>query len=96
MSIYIDTITLLWATAVLIIYSQWAVRDPSWVSVPGFLATSLYLFAQTGWTVAFLSGDEWGREFSNYIWFGFNTLVFLTLTVSWLRAHRKIKKNKKR
>lgn len=88
MSVYLDTITLLWGTAVLFIYSRWAVTEPTWISITGFVATALYLLAQTGWTVAFIQGDVWGRDFSNYVWFSFNTLVFFILTLIWLDSKK--------
>lgn len=89
MSVYIDTITLLWALYILVVYSNWVVVKQSAIPVLGFLCTTTYLIAQSGWTTAFLLGDVWGRDFSNYIWFIFNTLVFLTLTVLWLRDRGK-------
>lgn len=83
MSVYIDTITLVWAVVVLVLYSNWVVKKPSVLSVIGLALTATYLVAQSGWTTAFLLGDVWGRDFSNYIWFIFNTLVFGLLTVIW-------------
>ena len=85
MSVYIDTITLVWALITLVAYSNWVVVKQGVVPVLGFLCATTYLVAQSGWTTAFLLGDVWGRDFSNYIWFIFNTLVFLTFTVLWLK-----------
>ena len=76
MSVYFDTITLALAVMALFGYSRWVVVKRGVVSTLGFLACVAYLIAQTGWTVAWLTGDEWGREFNNYIWFIFNTSVF--------------------
>lgn len=36
-----------------------------------------YLVAQSGWTTSFLTGNLWGADYNNYIWFLFNTLVFV-------------------
>ena len=36
-----------------------------------------YLVAQSGWTASFLTGNLWGADYNNYIWFLFNTMVFL-------------------
>ena len=83
MSVYIDTITFIWALIVLMLYSSWVVKKTSWLAVIGLALTATYLIAQSGWTTAFLLGDLWGRDFSNYIWFIFNTLVFGLLTVLW-------------
>lgn len=85
LSIYIDAITLVWALAVLVMYANWATIDPKFVSITGLVATILYLFAQTGWTAAFLSGFDWGRVFNNYIWFVFNGTVFAILTFLWIK-----------
>jgi len=83
MSVYIDSITFLWAIIVLVLYSNLIVKGISWLSSIGLAITATYLIAQSGWTTAFLLGDIWGRDFSNYIWFIFNTLVFALLTILW-------------
>lgn len=83
MSVYIDTLTFIWALIVLVLYSNWVVKKTSWLAILGLALTSTYLVAQSGWTTAFLLGDLWGRDFSNYIWFIFNSLVFGLLTVLW-------------
>ena len=83
MSVYIDTLTFIWALGVLVIYSNWIVKTPSWLTGIGLALTATYLIAQSGWTTAFLLGDVWGRDLSNYIWFIFNTLVFGLLTLLW-------------
>lgn len=83
MSVYIDFITLAWAVVVLVLYSNWFVKGWSLLAGMGLALTATYLIAQSGWTTAFLLGDLWGRDFSNYIWFIFNTLVFGLLTILW-------------
>lgn len=83
MSVYIDAITFIWALVVLVLYSNWAVKKPSVLALLGLALTGTYMIAQSGWTTAFLLGDLWGRDFSNYIWFIFNSLVFGLLTVLW-------------
>jgi len=85
MSVYIDTITFIWAVGVLFMYSGWAVKSRRTIPVMGFLAVGTYLVAQSGWTTAFFLGDVWGRDLSNYIWFIFNSLVLGILTVMWCR-----------
>jgi len=86
MSVYIDSITFLWAIIVLVLYSNLIVKGISWLSSIGLAITATYLIAQSGWTTAFLLGDIWGRDFSNYIWFIFNTLVFALLTILWKKV----------
>lgn len=83
MSVYIDSITFIWAVIVLVLYSNWFVKGWSMLAGLGLALTGTYLIAQSGWTTAFLLGDLWGRDFSNYIWFIFNTLVFGLLTMLW-------------
>lgn len=83
MSVYIDSITFIWAVIVLVLYSNWFVKGWSMLAGLGLALTGTYLVAQSGWTTAFLLGDLWGRDFSNYIWFIFNTLVFGLLTMLW-------------
>ena len=91
MSVYIDTITFIWAIVLLFGYGQWCAVHKGALSIIGFAATATYLIAQSGWTTAFLLGDVWGRDFSNYIWFIFNSLVFTLLTVIWIRNDRRRK-----
>ena len=85
MSVYIDTITFIWAVFILFGYSNWVVHKRGLISWLGFLSCVTYLIAQSSWTTAFLLGDVWGRDFSNYIWFLFNSLSFGILTVLWIR-----------
>jgi hypothetical protein len=80
MSIYIDTITFLWASWLLIEFSRRIFAEGTLMNFLGVVATSLYLLAQSGWTTAFFLGDVWGRDFSNLLWFAFNSVVFTILT----------------
>jgi hypothetical protein len=89
MSVYIDTITFMWAVWVLFMYSNWLVTKRGAISFLGFCAAGTYLIAQSGWTTAFILGDVWGRDLSNYVWFVFNTIVFAILTVIRLRDREK-------
>jgi hypothetical protein len=85
MSIYLDSLTLIIALVVLVLYSKWLFEDFKLLNFTAFVAIVSYLFAQTGWTVAFFQGDVWGRDFNNYIWFIFNTSIFFTLIQLWVR-----------
>ena len=89
MSVYIDTITFVWAIGLLFVYAQWLLEDSKLIQIVGFLSIGSYLVAQSGWTTAFLLGDVWGRDLSNYIWFIFNSLVLGLLTMIWLGSKRK-------
>lgn len=79
MSVYLDTITLTLALFALLIHSQQLAQRFNFISVITFVITSSYLLAQSSWTTAWLLGDVWGRDFANYIWFVFNTSVFVLL-----------------
>ena len=89
MSVYIDTLTFVWAIGLLFAYAPWVIMRRGAISILGFLAIIVYLIAQSGWTTAFLLGDVWGRDFSNYVWFVFNSLVFCLLSVIWHRNERR-------
>lgn len=79
MSVYLDMITLILALIALAIRSDMMVKNFNFVNVLSFVLVVSYLFAQTSWTTAWFSGDLWGRDFANYVWFVFNTSVFLLL-----------------
>lgn len=80
MSVAVDLITILLAIISLYMHSVRLAKDlknPVWIF--GVLASAVYLVAQTGWTAAYLNGSLWGAVYNNYIWFIFNTMVFLAL-----------------
>lgn len=83
MSILLDSITFLWAVAMLFVYSDWLIKSKTWIATFGFSAAAMYVLAQSGWTTAFLMGDVWGRDLSNYLWFVFNSIVLALLTYLW-------------
>lgn len=79
-SVYIDTVTFIWALTLLVLFVG---RPKTFLNSLACSAVALYLLAQSGWTTAYLTGDEWGRDISNYMWFGFNSVVLLILTLIW-------------
>lgn len=86
MSIIIDLITIVLAIYTLVLYGKRIALDFKglrWWG--GMLASATYLVAQTGWTAAYLSGNFWGAALNNYIWFAFNTIVFLLL-ICWAKG----------
>jgi len=83
MSVYLDAITMVMCVLLLFPYAKWLAQDPNKWSILGFLCLSIYLLAQVGWTTAWISGDLWGRDLSNYIWFSFNTLACVVLYYIW-------------
>jgi hypothetical protein len=79
-TLYLDLITVV--MAVIIILSAFKATNKRMVL--RFLcgtAAIFYLYAQTGWAAAYVSGNIWGAIFNNYIWFLFNFTVFCTLFV---------------
>ena len=80
-SIYIDFITLAWATVLLLAMPRVVWREQTIEAWLAFQAVVLYLFAQSGWTTAYFSGDEWGAMVSNLVWFAFNSTVFTIFTI---------------
>lgn len=79
MATYLDTVTMALALVALVFYSNKLVKRVSFVNALIFVAILSYLFAQSSWTTAWFLGDVWGRDFANYIWFVFNTSVFVLL-----------------
>lgn len=76
-SIIIDTITILMALYALVLSAQaYATHTSKCVRLMPIAICIVYLVAQSGWTAAFLSGNLWGANYNNYIWFLFNALVF--------------------
>ena len=79
MATYLDTVTMVLAVFALVFYSNKLVKKLSFLNVLSFVVVLSYLFAQSSWTTAWFLGDVWGRDFANYIWFVFNTSVFVLL-----------------
>ena len=79
MSVYLDTVTVVLALIALVIRSNCLVQKVNYVNTLSLILVISYLFAQASWTTAWFLGNEWGREFANYIWFVFNTSVFILL-----------------
>ncbi len=82
MSIYLDTITLVWAMSLLFLFSKLMLTRKNLNSVLGFLAYTTYLVAQSSWTTSYLMGNVYGAMWANYIWFCFNFLSFSIMTLS--------------
>lgn len=81
LSIYLDFITLSWATLILLSLPVYISTNRSALGLLSFIAVSLYIFAQSGWTTAYFSGNLWGAEASNLIWFAFNSCVMLLISL---------------
>ncbi len=79
MSTYLDTITVVLALITLVVYSKRLVDKANFLNIISFIIVFSYLFAQANWTTYWMLGYEWGRDFANYLWFVFNTSVFILL-----------------
>ncbi len=79
MSIYFDAITTVLSLIVLVRYSHLVVRDCNGTRLIGLMLAATYLLAQSSWTAAWFMGNSWGRDWANYVWFLFNSLVFILL-----------------
>jgi hypothetical protein len=77
-SVVIDFITIALALYALVLSVRAFVKPPIeyYFLVPVVICI-IYLVAQSGWTAAFLTGNLWGAKYNNYIWFLFNSLVFI-------------------
>jgi hypothetical protein len=80
LSVVIDMITIILALYALVLSTRAFVASTVnyYFLVPMTICV-VYLVAQSGWTAAFLSGNLWGAKYNNYIWFLFNSLVFIHL-----------------
>lgn len=90
MHIIIDTLTVGWMVALLFVYAPQALITRTKHSWLGLFTVTVYLLAQSSWTVAWILGDEWGRDFANYIWFVFNTSVCAVLTFMYFVSNKEI------
>ena len=77
-SVLIDLITIALALYALVLSARALVKPTTeyYFLVPMAICI-VYLVAQSGWTAAFLTGNLWGAKHNNYIWFLFNSLVFI-------------------
>ncbi len=77
-SVVIDLITITLAVYALVLSAKALVESvfEYYFLVPVVICI-VYLVAQSGWTAAFLTGNLWGAKYNNYIWFLFNSLVFI-------------------
>ena len=77
-SVVIDLITIALALYALVLSARALVKPSTehYSLVPVAICI-VYLGAQSGWTAAFLTGNLWGAKYNSYIWFLFNSLVFI-------------------
>ena len=79
-TLYLDLITVIMAVMI-ILTSFKALHRRMIVRVLCGVAAILYLYAQTGWAAAYVSGNIWGATINNYVWFLFNFTAFVTMFI---------------
>jgi hypothetical protein len=82
---YVDIIPFILATGVLLFGSS-KLSDKQPITMLIILATGIYMVAQSSWFSSWLSGNVWGRDFSNYIWFLFNTLTMVIFSWTLIKS----------
>jgi len=50
------------------------------------VAAGVFLLAQSSWFTAWMSGDVWGRDWANYVWFMFNTLTMVIFSWTLIKS----------
>ena len=79
-TLYLDLITVVMAVMVILCAFK-ALHRRLILRALCVVASIFYLYAQTGWAAAYVSGNVWGAIFNNYIWFFFNFSVFVIMFV---------------
>jgi len=82
---YIDIIPFALATVVLLFGSSKVSKDRP-VTALIILNTGIYMVAQSTWFSSWLVGNTWGRDFSNYVWFIFNTLTLVIFAWTLIKS----------
>jgi hypothetical protein len=77
----LGTLILLWGA------SKLSFKRP--ITILVVMTTGVYLVAQSTWFSSWLSGNEWGRDLSNYIWFVFNTSTMVVFIWTLLKSDKK-------
>jgi len=71
---YLDVLPFLMATGIVLL-GPTRLAKKSHLKFIIIITTIIFMVAQSSWFSSYLSGDEWGRDFANLIWFLFNTLT---------------------
>jgi len=81
---YIDIVPFVLATLIIVVGAgRINLKQPLTMVI--VLTTGLYMVAQSTWFSSWMSGNVWGRDFSNYIWFLFNTLTMVIFSWTLIR-----------
>lgn len=85
---YIDILPFLIASLILIIGPAFmSLKKP--ISITVVFTTLVFIVAQSSWFTAYIAGDNWGRDWANYLWFMFNTLTMVIFTWTLITSHSK-------
>lgn len=83
---YIDILPFLLGTLIVVLGpTQISHKKPMNVFV--VFTTVIFLIAQSSWFSAWISGNDWGRDWANYVWFIFNTSTMVVFL--WVLFYRK-------
>jgi len=81
---YIDILPFILGTLIIVVgAARIDAKKPLTILI--MFTTAVYLVAQSTWFSSWLSGNEWGRDFSNYIWFIFNTCTMIIFGTSLMK-----------
>lgn len=82
---YIDIIPFVLASLILVVGAS-KVNSKNPISALVLLTTGVYMVAQSTWFSSWISGNVWGRDFSNYIWFFFNTSTMVIFAWTLIKS----------
>lgn len=82
---YIDVIPFMLATGVVLFGPSKLSRENP-VTALMILTAGVYMVAQSAWFSSWLAGNVWGRDFSNYVWFLFNTLTMVVFSWTLIKS----------
>ena len=83
---YLDILPFIIGTIVVVI-GPLAISSKKPLNTLIVATSALYLVAQSSWFSSFLSGDAWGRDWANFVWFVFNTSTMVIF--SWILFFKK-------
>jgi hypothetical protein len=84
---YIDIVPFVLATLIIVVGAgRLNLKQPLTMVI--VLTTGLYMVAQSTWFSSWMAGNVWGRDFSNYIWFLFNTLTMVIFSWTLIRLDK--------
>lgn len=83
---YLDILPFLLGTLIVVV-GPMTFKNKNPLAMLVVFTSAVYLLAQSTWFSSFLSGNEWGRDWANIVWFIFNTCTMVIF--SWILFFRK-------